>query len=243
MYDLTHIRIVLVQTSHPGNIGAAARAMKTMGLRQLYLVAPRHFPSETAVELASRADDILQQAQVVDTLAQAVSDCQWVLGASVRTRGVVLPMWTPQQAADNILQQAQPMPMAIVFGCEKTGLTNEQLHQCHYQIQIPANPHYSSLNLAQAVQVICYQLRASAQVLQQPEQTALQPLASHSQLQGFYQHLERVLEQLQFLHPTQDTPLMMRLRRLFNRAQLEPVEVNILRGILTAIERQRSKES
>jgi tRNA (cytidine32/uridine32-2'-O)-methyltransferase len=244
MHYFTHLRIVLLHTSHPGNIGAAARAMKTMGLGQLYLVAPKHFPAEQATDMASRADDILQQAVVVPTLAEAIGDCQWVMGTSVRTREVALPVLTPMMAADKVLQQPETTPIAIVFGCEKTGMTNEQLLQCQYQIQIPANPAYNSLNLAQAVQVICYQLQASAQ--QQAKikvaTTDEGEPAMQADVQRFYQHLARVLARLQFFHPTQDTPLMARLQRLFNRARLETVEVNILRGILTAIERQLPRE-
>jgi tRNA (cytidine32/uridine32-2'-O)-methyltransferase len=242
MHYFTNLRIVLLHTSHPGNIGAAARAMKTMGLSQLYLVAPKHFPAVQATEMASRADDILQQAVVVPTLEQAIGDCQWVMGASVRSREVTLPVLTPMMAADKVLQQADTTPIAIVFGCEKTGMTNEQLLQCQYQIQIPANPTYNSLNLAQAVQVICYQLQASAQQRAvTPAATTGEP-AMQADVQRFYQHLVRVLARLQFFHPTQDTPLMARLQRLFNRAQLETVEVNILRGILTVIERQLPQE-
>lgn len=232
-----NIRIVLVNTTHPGNIGAAARAMKTMGLNQLYLVAPQVFPDAKAVAMASQASDLLAQAIVVPSFAQAIADCQLVLGTSVRVRELAWPTLTAHQAAQTILTEATGgHPVAVVFGREKTGLTNEELQCCHYQVEIPANPIYSSLNLAAAVQVICYELRQAALTEQVAALNREEELATVMELEGLYEHLEKVLYQVGFLKPQQPTMIMRRLRRLLNRTRLEKPEVNILRGILTSVQ-------
>ena len=158
---LDAMRIVLVNTTHPGNIGAAARAMKNMGLSRLYLVAPKTYPAERALWRAANAADVLRRAIVVDTLEQAVADCGLVIGASARERRIPWPLLTPRECGDRCYGEAATHLVALVFGREDRGLTNDELHQCHYHVHIPANPDYSSLNLAAAVQVITYELRMS----------------------------------------------------------------------------------
>lgn len=233
---LSNIRIVLVNTSHPGNIGAAARAMKTMGLTQLCLVAPKLFPHVNADEMASGALDVLGQALVVETLDQAIADSSLVVGASARSRTIPWPMLSPREFAEKAMGESNKNPIALVFGREQSGLTNEELQRCHFHIQIPSNPEYSSLNIAAAVQVIAYELRVASRM------DKLVPAwedeyVSAGEMQGFYEHLEQVLVQVGFLNPKVPRQLMPRLQRLFNRVRLERMELNILRGILGAVEK------
>lgn len=232
----TNIRIVLVNPSHPGNIGAVARAMKTMGLGQLYLVAPKRFPDKQAVIMASHADDLLENAVVVETLAEAIGDCGAVFGTSNRVREISWKFFDPNQAADQIVTQAKSTSIAILFGREDSGLTNEELQQCHYQIIIPTNPEYSSLNIAAAVQVICYEIRMASLGENKLIHEMTDEYASHKELENFYAHLDKVLWQIDFLKSTRSSHIMNRMRRLINRAQPEKKEVKILRGILTAVE-------
>jgi len=233
---LSNIRIVLINTSHPGNIGSAARAMKTMGLSQLYLVNPVAFPHEKAQEMASGAGDILAAAQVVLDLDQAIADCVLVIGTSTRSRTIPWPLLLPRQLAEKA-RETSPHPIAILFGREQSGLTNEELHRCHFHVQIPSNPDYSSLNLAAAVQIIAYELRlASLEESTQKTEWDYRPATAH-EMEGFYQHLEQVLVAIDFLNPKVPRQLMTRLRRLFSRARLDAMEMNILRGILSAIRR------
>ncbi|MDF2691532.1 MAG: methyltransferase [Gammaproteobacteria bacterium] len=233
---LEKIRIVLLETSHSGNIGATARAMKTMGFSELVLVSPKDFPSEQATALASNAEDILQQAKVVNSLDEAIADCQLIFGSSGRNRLVNWPILSPKEAVP-LVQNAldQRTKIAILFGTERTGMTNAQLQKCHYHIHIPSDPECCSLNLSQAVQVICYELRSSLVASQSIE--AKEILASSKEVEQFYQHLESILIKTHFLDPKNPRQLMTRLRRLFQRAKLQEQEVNILRGICTAIER------
>lgn len=233
---LDNIRIVLVNTSHPGNIGSVARAMKTMGLTKLYLVAPKYFPHAKADELAANAADVLEHAVRVDSLEEAVADCQLVIGTSTRSRTIPWPIWSPRECAGKIFQEDPATQVAILFGQEQSGLTNEELQRCHYHVQIPSNPHYSSLNLAAAVQVITYELYVASLTKSEPLQWDY-PLASHRELEGMYQQLEKILIQLNFLNPKAPRQLMTRLRRLFNRTRLDVMEINILRGILGAVEK------
>lgn len=239
-----NIRIVLVGTSHPGNIGATARAMKTMGLEQLYLVAPEVFPHADASARASGADDLLARARRCESLDQALAGCRLVVGASARRRSLSWPEVDPRQCAARVVAEARGGPVAVIFGRERTGLTNEELERCHLLVHIPANPDYSSLNLAAAVQIIAYEIhRAGLAAAPEPgiptdeEQTP----ADAAEMAGFYQHLEKVLVELEFLNPDQPKHLMRRLKRLFNRARPDQREVNILRGILTATERSRRR--
>lgn len=229
------IRIILVATSHPGNIGSTARAMKTMGLHRLYLVSPRSFPDRWANELAAGADDILENAVVTDSLANALIGCQLVLGTSARPRDIALPGLTPAATADLVHETQGRTEVAIVFGREHAGLTNDELLLCHYHIHIPSNPQFSSLNLAQAVQIVAYELRMKLLCPKAEVSTQQDTLATAEQVEKFYTHLQEILVAIDFLKPSNPKKLMQRFRRLFNRTQLESTEVNILRGMLTHI--------
>ncbi|HVT62171.1 MAG TPA: tRNA (cytosine(32)/uridine(32)-2'-O)-methyltransferase TrmJ [Legionellaceae bacterium] len=233
------IRIVLVATTHPGNIGSTARAMKTMGLSRLYLVNPNLNPYRKAHELAAGAYDILQNAVLCKTLEDALEGCHLVCGTSARPRDLALPGLTPVECATLVNQQNEGTEIAIVFGREHAGLTNEELLLCHYHLHIPSNPAFSSLNLAQAVQIVAYELRMRALQPSVKVETHADRLATHDETEQFYAHLEQVLVQIDFLKPSNPRKLLYRLRRLFNRARLEATEINILRGILTQIQVSR----
>lgn len=231
-------RIVLIETSHPGNIGAAARAMKTMGLFELALVNPQHFPNAEASARASGADDLLARAQVYDNLADALAGCQLVIGTSARPRELEWPMLNPEQSAEKaVSHQGQ---CALVFGRERSGLSNAELDLCHYLVQIPSIEGFSSLNLGAAVQIIAYSLRVAQlkHTAQMPDLSHAPNLADAKAMQYFYEHLEQTLIDIDFLDPEQPKRLMRRLRRLFNRAQPDETELNILRGILSASQKQ-----
>jgi tRNA (cytidine32/uridine32-2'-O)-methyltransferase len=234
---LNSIRIVLIETSHPGNIGSTARAMKTMGLTQLYLVSPKSFPDSKAYELAAGADDILDNAVVVQSLPEAIGQCNLVLGTSARPRDISLPGLTPKAQAELIHNSPDTTHTAILFGREHAGLTNDELLHCHYHINIPSNPDYSSLNLAQAVQIIAYEIRM--QLLSPKASVAMEAdtLATTKEVELFYEHLKSVLIDIDFLKPSNPKRLMQRIKRLYNRIKLETMEINILRGILTQIQR------
>jgi tRNA (cytidine32/uridine32-2'-O)-methyltransferase len=237
---LNHIRIVLIETSHPGNIGSVARAMKTMGLKNLYLVNPKLFPHQKAQEMASSAIDVLENAVVVKNLEEAIADCHFVMGTSTRSRTIPWPMLSPRELAEKVGKEASQLKTAILFGREQSGLTNEELHRCHFHVQIPANPEYSSLNIAAAVQVIAYELYQASLTESPPIEWDYQ-LANTTELDGFYAHLEKVLVELEFLNPKAPRQLMTRLRRLFSRAQPDVMEINILRGILGAVQKNSKK--
>jgi TrmH family RNA methyltransferase len=230
---LANIRIVLTRTSHPGNIGAAARAMKTMGLSQLVLVDPAVFPNSQADAMAAGSTDLLAQARVCSTLAEALADTTLALGVSARRRDIVAEVLTPPEASTRLLTEAQAGPVALVFGNETSGLSNEELSLCQGLVTIAANPDYSSLNLAAAVQVLSYEIRQAwlgHASWPQPEMDA----ATGDEVEKFYGHLETALTELEFLNPGSPGKLMLKLRRLFARTRLAKEEVNILRGILTA---------
>ncbi|MGZ8095376.1 MAG: RNA methyltransferase [Methylosarcina sp.] len=231
---LSDIKIVLVGTTHPGNIGAVARAMKNMNMNQLRLVAPKIFPSADATSRASGADDILSSAMVCQSLQEAVADCQIVFGASARSRTISWPEMTPRECAEDIFIHKPGHRVAIVFGREHSGLTNEELDLCRYLVRIPCNPKFSSLNLAAAVQVICYELFvASGRDDRAPlSDKGDYPLATSSQMESFYEHLYQTLVDIGFIQTEQTKSIMRRLRRIYNRAQLDIKEVDILRGIL-----------
>lgn len=234
------IRIVLVGTTHPGNIGAAARAMKNMGLSDLALVDPKIFPSPEATARAAGADDILAAARVYPTLEEAIGDSGLVIGASARLRSIPWPQLTPRECA--ALLAARPGGAAILFGREHSGLSNEELERCHYLLHIPCNPEFSSLNIAAALQVVAYEIHLAAQGAPEPQPPASPP-ATAGQMESFYQHLDATLHGIGFLHDTKAGPaLTRRLRRIFNRAQLEQEELHILRGILTAVQRQLKRQ-
>lgn len=238
---LNRIRIVMVETSHPGNIGAAARAMKTMGLSQLVLVSPQRFPDAEATFRAAGADDLLENAIVVTDLKDALNHCEWVIGASVRQRKLSRVIYTPKMCAEKIRDDITGN-VAIVFGRESSGLTNEELSLCHDQIFIPTNPDFSSLNVASAIQVICYELRMGylAEKNIELKNYSEDPLANADEVAGFYAHLRTTLLDIHFLDPKQPKRLMERLQLLFNRAHLTVTELNILRGILKAIQKKAS---
>jgi TrmH family RNA methyltransferase len=228
------IRFVLFQPTHPGNVGAAARAMKTMGFGDLSLVGPASHLAPEARARASGAIDVLEAAKVLDSLNDAIADCALVIGASARHRRLGVPELDPRAAAVELLAAARSRPVAVVFGPERSGLTNAELDQCHSILYIPANPAYSSLNLAAAVQIVAWELRM-AQQLPVPEPPVESRPATPQEMELLYEHLERVLVASGFLDPAQPKHLMRRMRRLFNRARLDENELNILRGMLAAV--------
>ncbi len=234
------IRIVLVETSHPGNIGAAARAMKTMGLGRLLLVNPAEYPHPDATALASSAGDVLEGAQVVPDLDTALEGCVLVAGTSARRRGIGPPELMPRECAARLTAAAAERDVALVFGRERTGLTNEELDRCHLLVTIPANPEYASLNLAAAVQVLAYELLLARGTTPTAAESEV-PLATADELERLYQHLEQAALETGFLDPENPKHLMRRLRRLFNRAQPDQNELNILRGLLTALQTPRAR--
>jgi len=229
------IRIVLSRPTHPGNIGATARAMKNMGLAELTLVAPLKFPHPEATALAADAVDVLERARVCETLAQAVGDCELVIGTSARNRRIGWPALDPRECAARLCG-AQGMS-ALVFGQERTGLINDELDLCQYVVTIPTSPAYPSINLAGAAQIMTYEIFRARQADFDGDARREQPLATAEELQLFYEHLERVLVQTEFLDPQNPRLLMRRLIRLYGRTGLDRNELNILRGILTSIEK------
>lgn len=230
------VRFVLCETSHPGNIGAAARAIKTMGFSELVLVDPQDFPSSEADARASGAVDVLANARVVDTLAEAVADCRIVFGSSARRRKMRWPELNPRECAQQSLEVAQTGPVAIVFGTERSGLSNEQMDLCNALVYIPANPDYSSLNLASAVQLIAYELHFALGDFQPPQEPEF-PAASGADMELFYEHLKQVMVSTGFMNPDNPRQLERKLRRLFNRAHVDVNELGILRGILAAMDK------
>lgn len=237
---LSRIRMVLVETTHGGNIGASARALKNMGLERLVLVAPKQHPSDEATWRAANALDVLDKVVVVDTLAEAVADCSLVVGTSARGRRIPWPLLTPRECGDRAVAEADHHEVAIVFGREDRGLTNEELHQCHYHVHIPANPDYSALNLAAALQVIAYEIRMSWLAREAGGPVHFDdwdmPPATHNDVELYYQHLEQTLARLNFLDPDNPRQTVTRLRRLYNRIRLDKMELAILRGVLTAVQ-------
>ena len=228
---LNNVRVVLSHTSHPGNIGAAARAMKTMGLHHLYLINPRHFPDPQAFAMAAGADDVLAGAVVCASVDEALQDVVLTVGMTARQRDISNEVMTPRVALPQVVELAQTQPVALLFGTEMSGLTNEEASRCQMLVNIPANPDFSSLNLAAAVQVIGYELAGAAQNYQ-PVAQQTQP-AAHQQVEGLMIHLEKTLHEIGFFTTQNPARMMQRLRRLYARARLEADEINILRGILT----------
>jgi len=232
---LDRVRVVLVEPSHPGNIGSAARALKTMGLSHLALVNPKRFPDPQAEWRAAGAQDVLDAIQVYDSVAAAIADCNWVVGTSTRLRRIPWPVKPAADCAADILAQPSGSQVAILFGRETSGLTNEELQQCHCHLQIPANPDYPSLNLAMAVQVVAYELYRQASSEAVDLDVWDRPLAPMAHVEAMFDHLESVLIASRFLEPANPGQTMTRLRRLFTRVALDETEVQILRGILTAL--------
>lgn len=234
MSRLENIRIVLVEPSHPGNIGGAARALKTMGLSRLALVSPQRFPDPQAEWRAAGAQDVLEAVQVFDSVDQAISDCHWVVGTSTRQRRIPWPVRSAQEVAAEILAKPVEARIAVLFGREANGLSNDELQKCHCHLQIPANPDYPSLNLAMAVQVVCYELykqEGAVPVVAEWDR----PEATMAQLEGLLGHLQSALESSGFLDPANPGQTMTRLRRLFTRVALDDTEVQMLRGILNQL--------
>ena len=246
---LENIRIVLLNTSHPGNIGAVARAMKNMCLSQLVLVRPDQFPHPKADARSSGALDILQSARVVDSLDEAVEGCHLVVGTSARSRTLPWPISEPRELAERIYTDYAEQSVAVVFGREERGLSNEELQRCNLHVQIPANPDYSALNLGMAVQIICYEFHLQA-IKASGGESALpgeqgphgpgwdEPAATVDDVERMVRHLEETLVQVGFHDPDNPRQLMARLRRLYQRARLDKMEVNILRGMLKAIQQK-----
>jgi TrmH family RNA methyltransferase len=237
---LNNIRIVLIETSHPGNIGAAARAMKNMCLDRLHLVAPQRYPSEEATSRASGADDLLARAQVHDTLDQALEGCRLVVGTSARPRTVSWPVQAPHEAARGLFEASRQGEVALLFGREKSGLSNSELDRCHFLVHIPTSADYSSLNLGAAVQLLSYEVYLASLGGRQTTQEPERDLATAEMMQGFHEHLVQALDDVGFTDPEQSEKLLRRLRRLFQRARPDKDEINILRGILSAMQGRKS---
>ena len=244
---LNNIRIVLCQTSHPGNIGSTARAMKTMGLSQLYLVQPQKFPDAQATALAASASDLLENAIITETLSEALTGCAFAIGLSARKRYLSHETVNAREAAAEANKIAASQPVAFVLGTEISGLSNAELDCCQLLAMIPANPEYSSLNLAAAVQIVCYELRMHAlydalggNIGEAPGSTLKSPeLASNEELERFYAHLEETLIGIGYLNPNAPKKLLERMRRLYSRARLEKEEISLLRGVLTLTQEPR----
>jgi len=240
--SLDNIRIVLVRTFHPGNIGSAARSMKTMGLSDLALVNPKDFPSQNAEKMAAGASDILAKASTFDSLKDAISDCTAVIASTARPRGYDLPEVTPEEAAEILHSAAGISKVALIFGPERMGLHNDDIQYAKYRVTIPANPEYSSLNMAAAVQTLSYEIFKTAQRSNPnaPANSAAiranREFPSSREIELFYQHLETVLTEISFLRPHQGETLQ-RLRHLYSRAEPDVLELNILRGILSSTQK------
>ena len=240
-----NIKVVLVGTTHPGNIGATARAMKTMGLTELVLVKPKIYPDAEATARASGADDILASAVVLDSFAEAISDCHFVFGTSTRERSIPWPLFDPAKSAEKVAAVVNAgSSVALVFGRESSGLANEELELCNAMIQIPTNPDFSSLNIASAVQIIAYEIRktligGAANEAEECEQVSL---VSNEQLQFLYDHLEECLIDIDYFDPDKPRRLMRRLKRMINRSGIDDNEYNIVRGILSAAQQASGKK-
>jgi tRNA/rRNA methyltransferase len=226
-----HIRVVLSHTTHPGNIGAVARAMKTMGLQHLYLVNPRYFPDPQASAMAAGADDVLLNAVVCSSIDEALQGVVFTVAMTARLRDISIAVKTPREAMPEVLQQAATQPVALLFGTEMSGLTNEEMGKAQLGVNSPSNPDFSSLNIAASVQVIAYELSVAAQSYKLQAQE-INP-ATHERVEGLYAHLEKTLFEIGFFTTQNPARLMQRLRRLFSRTRLEDEEINILRGMLT----------
>lgn len=240
---LSDIRIVLIRPTHPGNIGAVARAIKNMQLENLYLVAPEEFPSPEATARAAGAGDVLERAVVCDTLDEAIKGCHLVIGTTARMRRIEWPELDTVECARTLLTGSQQGPVALLFGQERMGLTNPELDHCQYVVTIPSNPEHPVLNLACAVQILAYEIyraELAGRVTEGQQEREAEPVGSED-MRLFYQHLEEVLQQTGFLDPDNPRFLMRRLMRLYNRAQPDRNELNILRGILTSVQKPRPR--
>jgi tRNA (cytidine32/uridine32-2'-O)-methyltransferase len=231
------VRFVLINTTHPGNIGASARAIKNMNFDELFLVSPRLYPHEEANARASGAEDVLKQARVFSSFQEAVRDCHLLFGTSSRQRALPIPLLTARQGAIRINEALRVgQKVAVLFGQERIGLTNDELSACHYHLMIPCNPLFPSLNLAAAVQIIAYELHLALQDVELP--SSISSWVNTKEMEAFYSYLQETLIKLEFLNPRFPGHLMRKLRRLFNRIMIEENEMNILRGILAAIRKK-----
>jgi tRNA/rRNA methyltransferase len=235
-FPLERVRIVLVETSHPGNIGAAARAMKTMGINRLFLVKPKVLPDEHSVAMATAAADVLSNANICANLNDALAGTTLAIAVTARQRELSHPSFEAREAATNAIVGAKEGEVALVFGTEMSGLSNEDVLKCQQIAHIPADPDCSSLNLAQAVQVMCYELRMACGLKELPTASEF-PLATFEEVERLYQHLEQTLTEVRFLNPDHPKRLMTRIRRIFARVRLEKEEVQILRGVFKMISR------
>ena len=249
---LSHVRIVMVNTTLPANIGSALRAMKTMGLSKLVLVAPKTYPHPNIDALAAGATDLIEQIEIVETLADAIKDCHLVFGTSARSRTIPWPLLDARPAAEKSISAVvnDQQDVAVVFGREDRGLTNEELAMANYHVTIPVNTDYGVLNVAQAIQVICYEMRmATLAAVESAENEAAtmpvtdtesmqwdEPLVTHEQMEQFYPHIEKMLAEIEFLDPKNPRLLPLRLRRLFGRIQLDRMEYHLLRGIFSRVQ-------
>lgn len=249
---LSHVRIVMVNTTLPANIGSALRAMKTMGLSKLVLVAPKTYPHPDIDALAAGATDLIDQIQIVETLDEAIADCHLVFGTSARSRTIPWPLLDARPAADKSMQAVikDQQEIAVIFGREDRGLTNEELALANYHVTIPVNTDYGVLNVAQAIQIICYEMRmATTALMEQVEDPQAvmkvtdedsmhwdEPLVTHQQMEQFYPHFEKMLHEIEFLDPENPRLLPLRLRRLFGRIQLDRMEYHLLRGIFSRVQ-------
>ena len=234
---LHRVNIVLVEPTHPGNIGASARAMKAMGLERLRLVAPDRFPSAEATARAAGADDVLHQALVVGSMDDAIADCGFVLGTTARLRRIGWPVIDAREGAQRVVAESARAPVAVVFGRERSGLTNAEIDRCHALIRIPSAAHFSSLNVAAAVQIVAYETRVAAFGERVSGTPSRAQAATAEEIEGFYRHLEATLVGIGYLDPAAPKLLMRRLRRLFSKSGPDRAEINILRGILSAVDR------
>lgn len=239
-YPLTNARVVLIHTSHPGNIGSVARAMKNMGLSDLYLVNPKQFPHERAYWRAASAAEVIDNARVVETFEEAIADCGLVVGTSARGRRIPWPLVNPRACAEDIYPELRRHPVALVFGREDRGMTNEELQRCNLHVHIPANPEYSSLNLGMAVQVVLYELRMAhlaGELTDDNMQEWDTRRARADEIERMFTHLEETLIDMDFLDPAAPKQLMTRLRRMYSRIRLDDMEVQMMRGILATTQK------
>lgn len=252
MLSLDRLRIVMINTSDSGNIGAAARAMKTMGISQLVLLQPKEFPTAKATARAAGAGDLLFNAKVVETLDEAIGDCQLVLGTSARMRTIPWPLINPREAAARVMNEPEGADIAILFGREDSGLNNEELRRCHLHICIPGNEAYPVLNIGAAIQVICYEMRMAAleqagavEVTSNPDglRDWDQPLVSSEDTERLLKHFEEVLLDIGFFDPSNPKQLLTRLRRFFLRTRMDKLEMNLLRGVLSTVQKRIRRDS
>ena len=236
--SLDSIKIVLVGTTHPGNIGAAARAMKNMGIKSLSLVQPKEFPSDVAIYRSKAAKDILEHAQVFNTLEEAISDCELVIGTSARGRKVPWPILNPKEAAEEVSRSSSHHKIAIIFGREDRGLTNEELGLCNLHVNIPTDPDYSSLNLAQAVQILVYEIRQAILGEQEDKDYWDVELANNDQTELLINHMDELMQQVEFYDVDNPRKLLLRVRRFFKRSRIDVMETNIFRGLFATIQKK-----